>query len=187
MRRFAPIVLWLALVGVSHADPPPTQAIPVSDRNWFFSPSNWYVNGSAFAETQNTGAYFKIGFTGTSVALQVDVSSVYGPAAEWPLIRCQVDGNLAQDIRLKQQDALLPLNSQALASGTHSLTVWFIAADHDVDRWLIPSDVVRITGLVGRCDVAHLQHDTDLDPIRNRPDFQGLVMDLTFPSSPFSR
>jgi lysophospholipase L1-like esterase len=64
------------------------------------------------------------------------------------LIRCQVDGNLAQDIRLKQQDIVIPLNSQSLASGPHSLSVWFIAANHHFDRWEIPSDVVRITGLV---------------------------------------
>jgi lysophospholipase L1-like esterase len=148
MKPFTPIVLWLALVGVSHAQTTGTQTIPVTDPNWFFSPSNWYVSGAAFAETQNTGAYFKIGFTGTSVALQVDVSTLVGPAAQWPLIRYQIDQNALQDIRLKQQDAILPLNSQALAPGPHSLTVWFVAANLHIDRWQIPSEVVRITGLL---------------------------------------
>jgi tetratricopeptide (TPR) repeat protein len=36
-------------------------------------------------------------------------------------------------------------------------------------------------------NVVHMKQDTDLDPIRNRPDFQGLVMDMTFPADPFTR
>jgi tetratricopeptide (TPR) repeat protein len=39
----------------------------------------------------------------------------------------------------------------------------------------------------GYRDVVHMKQDTDFDPIRNRPDFQGLVMDLTFPSDPIAR
>jgi hypothetical protein len=39
----------------------------------------------------------------------------------------------------------------------------------------------------GYRDVVHIKQDTDLDSIRNRPDFQGLVMDMTFPSDPFAR
>jgi hypothetical protein len=29
--------------------------------------------------------------------------------------------------------------------------------------------------------------DRDLDPLRSRPDFQVLMMDLSFPSDPFAR
>jgi eukaryotic-like serine/threonine-protein kinase len=39
----------------------------------------------------------------------------------------------------------------------------------------------------GYRNVAHMKTDTDLDPLRNRPDFRLLMMDLAFPGDPFSR
>jgi hypothetical protein len=39
----------------------------------------------------------------------------------------------------------------------------------------------------GYRDAAHLKQDADLDPIRNRSDFQGLITDLAFPTDPFAR
>jgi tetratricopeptide (TPR) repeat protein len=38
----------------------------------------------------------------------------------------------------------------------------------------------------GYANLAHCQTDSDLDPIRSRPDFQLLMMDLAFPSNPFN-
>ena len=35
-------------------------------------------------------------------------------------------------------------------------------------------------------DLAHIRTDTDLDPLRSRPDFQLLMMDLAFPAEPFA-
>jgi hypothetical protein len=35
--------------------------------------------------------------------------------------------------------------------------------------------------------LAFLQTNTDLDPLRSRPDFQVLMMDLAFPPDPFSK
>ena len=31
-----------------------------------------------------------------------------------------------------------------------------------------------------------MKRDTDLDPLRARPDFQGLLRDLAFPADPFA-
>jgi eukaryotic-like serine/threonine-protein kinase len=39
----------------------------------------------------------------------------------------------------------------------------------------------------GSRDVAFMRRDTDLDPIRSRPDFQMLILDLDFPREPFAR
>jgi len=39
----------------------------------------------------------------------------------------------------------------------------------------------------GLRDVAFMRRDTDLDPLRSRPDFQMLMMDLAFPAEPFAR
>ena len=35
--------------------------------------------------------------------------------------------------------------------------------------------------------VEHMRKDPDLDPVRSRPDFQMLFMDLAFPKEPFAR
>jgi eukaryotic-like serine/threonine-protein kinase len=39
----------------------------------------------------------------------------------------------------------------------------------------------------GYRDVSHMRTDTDLDPLRSRPDFQLLMRDLAFPADPFAR
>jgi serine/threonine-protein kinase len=39
----------------------------------------------------------------------------------------------------------------------------------------------------GYRNVALMQRDPDLDPLRSRPDFQLLMMDLEFPDDPFAR
>jgi hypothetical protein len=36
-------------------------------------------------------------------------------------------------------------------------------------------------------DAEHIKTDADLDPLRSRPDFRALILDLAFPSDPFSR
>jgi serine/threonine-protein kinase len=40
---------------------------------------------------------------------------------------------------------------------------------------------------MGFRDTARLRGETDLEPIRRRPDFQALMMDLAFPADPFAR
>src|SRR5262245_52573576 len=66
------------------------RTIPVTDRSWYFSPCNWDRTDSAFAQTQNPGAYFAIAFTGTTAALALDLSPLDRvPSSEWPRIRWQ--------------------------------------------------------------------------------------------------
>jgi hypothetical protein len=48
-------------------------------------------------------------------------------------------------------------------------------------RWL------RDAVASGFRDQAHMRTDTDLDPLRRRPDFQRLMLDLAFPADPFAR
>jgi hypothetical protein len=35
-------------------------------------------------------------------------------------------------------------------------------------------------------DVSHMKHDPELDPLRSRVDFQGLLLDMNFPADPFA-
>src|SRR5262249_12322836 len=39
----------------------------------------------------------------------------------------------------------------------------------------------------GYRNVTWMRRDADLDPLRSRPDFQALMLDLEFPSDPFSK
>jgi serine/threonine-protein kinase len=39
----------------------------------------------------------------------------------------------------------------------------------------------------GYHNVANMRSDANLDPLRSRPDFQLLMMDLEFPDDPFAR
>ncbi len=46
---------------------------------------------------------------------------------------------------------------------------------------------LRRTVAAGWKDWAHMRADTDFDPVRNRPDFRALMMDLVFPTKPFTQ
>jgi hypothetical protein len=39
----------------------------------------------------------------------------------------------------------------------------------------------------GYRNLTWMRRDPDLDPLRTRPDFQALMMDLEFPSDPFAK
>jgi hypothetical protein len=46
---------------------------------------------------------------------------------------------------------------------------------------------MRLAVATGFDNVGHMGRDPDLDPLRSRPDFQALMMDLAFPADPFQR
>ena len=46
--------------------------------------------------------------------------------------------------------------------------------------------VLRRAVAGGYRNVARINRDPDLDPLRARPDFQALMMDLAMPADPFS-
>ena len=48
-------------------------------------------------------------------------------------------------------------------------------------------DALRRAVAAGLRDLAFMRRDPDLDPLRSRPDFQVLIMDLAFPDDPFAR
>ncbi len=124
--------------------------IPVNDPNWYFSPYNWNVVGSSYAETPRAGAYFKIGFTGTSIAAQFDTTMLsWMQASSYPTIRYQIDDQPTQDYELHRWDGVVNLNSKALDPGQHTLTVWTLGMDPGLDRWDAPLvNEYRILGLV---------------------------------------
>jgi lysophospholipase L1-like esterase len=127
---------------------PPT-TINVNDTNWFFSPYNWYVSGSSYAQTNNPGAYFKIGFTGTSVQLNVNTSALSGgstPSGEYPILQYSIDDAAWTQVQLTSGNTV-GFSVSGLASGTHQLICYVVYSEETVDRWTTPVNVVQITSL----------------------------------------
>jgi hypothetical protein len=122
--------------------------IPVNDANLFLT-GNWYVNGSTYAQSQNAGAYLKLGFTGTSIGINFDLSPLTGgsiASGNWPLVIWSIDGGAySSAYQLTSGSSTLPLAS-GLASGTHSLEFMILATSRTDDRWNGPANCVRITG-----------------------------------------
>jgi serine/threonine-protein kinase len=48
-------------------------------------------------------------------------------------------------------------------------------------------EALRRAVAAGFKNVGHMGRDPDLDPLRSRPDFQAMMMDLAFPAEPFQR
>ena len=46
--------------------------------------------------------------------------------------------------------------------------------------------MLRQANAAGYRDLAHMRSDIALDPLRARPDFQLLMMDLAMPADPFA-
>lgn len=123
--------------------------IPVTDSNWFFSPYNWDISGGA-AVAVNGGAYFKLGFTGTAVAVAIDVSSLVSggiSAGNYPYIRYSVDGGAQTLLQLTSGTTALTISG--LSAGTHKLMVEYdcgLWESAGTDRWTTPVYALKITG-----------------------------------------
>lgn len=126
--------------------------IATSDSNWKFSPYNWAtVSGAKVAV--NGGAYCRLGFTGTGVTIDIDVSSMVsgGVDASWyPSIRYSVDNGPQTDLQLTPSTTGLTISG--LASGTHSIEIvylrgwWENIGGTAPDRWTTPVYCLKITG-----------------------------------------
>lgn len=121
----------------------------VNTTNWFFSPYNWYKSSGTYAITNTPGAYCKIEFSGTSLALKVDVSALSGAgvsASNYPTIAYSVDGAALTRYQLLSSDTSLTL-ATGLAAGTHTLELILVGSWWSTDRWTTPVMALKITGL----------------------------------------
>lgn len=128
---------------------PPT-TIAVSDANIFWSPYGWRANGTTWMQTANTGTYVKFGFSGTSLSVNVDVSTLTGisqPSNEYPKIRYSVDNGAWTTYQLKSTDTSVSVAS-ALVVGNHTFEMHVVNTftAPGSDRWATPLLIVRITG-----------------------------------------
>ncbi len=121
--------------------------VTVDDPGIQYSPYNWFRSGSQFAQTPNPGAYLKLGFTGTSLSVDFDVSPFTKAnvlSAQYPVIRYSIDGGPATTVQMKPLTRTIEC-AKGLAAGSHSLLLQYVAGYVFLDFWA-PVNVVRVTG-----------------------------------------
>jgi hypothetical protein len=125
--------------------PSTLQTIAINDSNIFFTPGNWVLNGSNFASTNSPGAYLKMGFTGTSFAINVNTTSGF----DFPKIAYSIDGGPLQRLILPSQSASLKVNltPTLLPSGSHQISIYLDGLGR-ADRWNTPSDQLKINSFI---------------------------------------
>lgn len=133
---------------VTPPDAPPASGnttVATTDPNIFLTPENWLRPSAAFIQTSNPGAYLKVGFTGTSIAVVLDTST---GVFELPKIGIQIDGGDTQYVSLSTYAGSLtvPLAS-GLASGAHQARI-SLEGLGVVDRWNSDFDRLKILNLV---------------------------------------
>lgn len=129
------------------------QFISVTDPNWYFTEWNWCIDrisSSPYAQSANPGAYFKVGFTGTSVSLLLNTST--NPSFSFTILRYSIDLAPYQEITLpisssQTDEQWLTLGSN-LQNGNHEIILFIKSSLQSQDRWLYgPVDRVRIEAL----------------------------------------
>jgi len=124
-----------------------SREISVDDDHIVVSPYNWYRNGSSFMQSPNPGAYLKVGFTGTSLSLGVDVSPETGAnlaPTQYPVVRYSIDYGSATTLQLTPSTTQIKCAS-GLRSSVHNLYIQYVAGYVFEDFWT-PINVVRLTG-----------------------------------------
>lgn len=119
--------------------------VSVQDASIFTSPYTWR-KGAGFIETNNTGAYLKLGFTGSYIKASFDTSAYDAlnvASSNYPKIRVTVDG-VSRDIQLTSGSPLVTLVG-GLSTGNHTLELGFVSTLPTQERWNTPANVVKIT------------------------------------------
>lgn len=124
-------------------------SVATSDANWFWAPYVWDTVG-ANKRSNNCGAYCYLSFTGTSVAINIDVSVFVSnavAAGRYPTVRSSIDTGPTTVAQLTS--STVSISYSGLSAGTHTVRVWFDGAylsPSPDDRWVTPINALVITG-----------------------------------------
>jgi len=120
--------------------------VPTTDPAISFSPYNWY-RSAVYAQSPNPGAYLKLGFTGSQIGIDLDVSPLVEanvPAAQYPVVRYSVDGGPPTTVQLGPTTHSI-LCAKGLSGRDHQLLLQYVAGYVFLDFWT-PVNVLRVTG-----------------------------------------
>lgn len=126
------------------------QAVLVNDANFYTSPYNWFKSGSSYVQTNCTGAYCQLRFSGTAVKTTFDVTPMTSnsvSAGNYPIIRYSIDNGAWTSLTLTSATAQVTM-ATGLTAGNHRLDIQVTNTSYNVDRWNVPQSVVKITQFV---------------------------------------
>ena len=120
--------------------------IAVTNTNLFFSPYNWYSDGSGtlqsnnikpsstYGVTNNTGAYIRLAVTSVSggyIKLNLDTTPVNGvTASKTPILAWSVDGKALSTYQLVYSASAVQVSlATALTAGSHTLILYYQSTD----------------------------------------------------------
>lgn len=124
-----------------------TQDVAANDSNWVQSPGNWDARSATAMVSQQPGAWLRIGFTGTSCLMNLDLTPYTNASlatADYPQIGYLVDDAGWTSVQLTQSVVTL---AQGLANTTHYIQLALINTIKTDDRWNTPVSALWILGL----------------------------------------
>ncbi len=116
--------------------------VAMNDPAFLYSPFNWGVTAQS-AKTINSGAYFKVLFSGTSCALTTDTS---GDAAPFSEFWARIDGGPFSRYTLAAGNPVFAVGA-SLPNRKHILEVVIKSTSETIDRWSTQKTAVVFTGL----------------------------------------
>ena len=120
-----------------------TTSVAVNATGVTYSPYNWYLNGSTYAQSNYSGSYVKFSFTGTSLGMNVAQA-----ATGTQYIRWSIDNQTYQTALVANGSTLFSL-ATGLVAGTHQVKL-YCKGYGTTDRWTAPQppESLRITSYV---------------------------------------
>jgi hypothetical protein len=121
-------------------------SVPYNDAAIFFSPYTWDDRGTAKV-ANSPGSYIRLAFTGTSVAVKFDVSAAVSAslsAGSYPIVQTVIDGKTANDTQLTSSTTAVTVSG--LSAGSHTIDVFFRAAEVNSERWNTPVSALYFNG-----------------------------------------
>ena len=121
--------------------------VAVNDVNWIYSPYNWNNTGT-ITTTNGSGAYFRLGFSGTSVSIGLNLGAFATAgvgAADYPIVKYIIDGGTIVSPQLTVGQTAIAISG--LVSGNHILELILDATSTGgLDLWNTPVNALVITG-----------------------------------------
>lgn len=124
----------------------PPGEVSITDSELVWSPYNWKFNSTSWAQTAIPGSYLKVAFTGSTLSLGIDTSTMTGIDLTSVTVHAYIDGSDTPVEKTLDDvaDDILTFSS-GLSSGSHYAKIYLSETTQTNDRWTTPTNVLRIT------------------------------------------